>query len=555
MKMKVVSGLVVFGLLLAGMQPALAQKPTPSAQAKLQQKKPNILVLLLDDVGYADIGAYGSEIPTPTIEGLAKGGVKFTDFHPTASCSPTRSMLLTGVDNHQTGFGNMAETLLPEQQGKPGYEGHLNNRVVTVASLLKDSGYHTYMAGKWHLGKGENDPHNRGFEETFTVLNGFSGHFEPTPAFAGNQTAFTHNGEAAEKPADVYSSEFYTNQMIQFIDAHKADGKPFFGYMAYTAAHDPLQAPAEWIAKFKGKYAAGYEALRAERVQRMKKMGIIPKDADTARREDEVKPWDKLTPDEQAFQSREMEVYAAMIANADYQMGRLLDHLRETGLYDNTIIVFASDNGPNNETIDFYGADWLNKTYDNSVANLGNHNSFVMYGPGWAQAGAGPLRMDKGYTYEGGIRTPLVISGPGLKHTGKISQSFVHVLDVAPTILELAGVSYPKNYAGNDVLPLQGASVVPYLTGKQEFVHAPDQAMAWEIWGRGAVRQGPWKLVWVEKPFGSSQWELYNLVADLAEEHDLAQQQPEKYQELLAAWDKYVKDNGLILALGHGKAE
>lgn len=550
MKLKLFIGFIVLGLFQAGLQPVLAQQTGAASQPK-----PNILVVLLDDVGFADIGAFGGEIPTPAIDLLAKGGVKFTDFHPTASCSPTRAMLMTGVDNHQAGFGNMAETMLPEQKGQPGYEGHLNDRVVTVASLLKDKGYHTYMTGKWHLGAGESDPYKRGFEETFTVMNGFSGHFEPTPAFEGNQTTYTRNGQKAEKPKEVYSSEFYTNQLMQFIDAHKADGKPFFGYLAYTAAHDPLQAPADWIAKFKGSYEAGYEVLRAARVQRMKDMGLIPKDAKTAHREAEIKPWDQLTSEEKAFQSRAMEVYAAMVANTDHQIGRLLDHLRKIGVYDNTVIIFTSDNGPDAETIDFYGADWLNKTYDNSVANLGNHNSFVMYGPGWAQAGAGPFRLFKGFIAEGGIRTPLIVSGPGVKRVGETSQAFVHVLDLAPTILELAGVHYPDTYAGKPVLPLQGSSLVPYLTGKQNFVHAPDQAMAWEMWGRGAVRQGDWKLLWVEKPFGSSQWALYNLATDLAEEHDLARQQPEKFQELLAAWEKYVKDNGLILALGRGAAE
>lgn len=553
---KLLSCLVMITLLLAGCQPIVAPQAGQGAPAAAApQQKPNILVLLLDDVGFADLGAFGSEIETPAIDSLAKEGVKITDFHPTASCSPTRSMLLTGADNHQAGFGNMAETVLPEQQGKPGYEGHLNERVVTVASLLQDNGYHTYMTGKWHLGKAENDPHNRGFEESFAILQGFSGHFQFTPAFEGNTNVFTRNGEKVEMPKDFYSSEYYTNQMIQFIDAHKADGKPFFGYLAYTAAHEPLQAPADWIAKFKGRYDAGYEAVRAARVERMKAMGLIPKDTATAPREEEVKPWDQLTPEEKAVQSREMEVYAAMIANADYQIGRLLAHLREIGAYDNTTIIFASDNGPNAETINVYGVDWLNQHYDNSLANLGNRNSYAMYGPGWAQAGAGPFRLFKGFTGEGGIRTPLIISGPGVKRIGETQNALTHVLDLAPTMLELAGVQHPDTYAGKPVLPLLGKSMIPFLAGKQAFVHSPDDVLGWEIWGRGAVRKGDWKLIWEEKPFGASEWQLYNLANDLAEQHDLAKEQPEKLQELTTAWEKYVKDNGLILALGHGKTE
>ncbi|MGR9105471.1 MAG: arylsulfatase [Gammaproteobacteria bacterium] len=517
--------------------------------------KPNILVVLMDDVGYSDVGAFGSEIPTPAIDALANSGMKFTDFHPTASCSPTRSMLLTGVDNHQAGFGNMAETLLPEQVGKPGYEGHLNDRVVTTAELLKDRGYHTYITGKWHLGGGDSDPYRRGFEESFVVMNGFSGHFEPTPAFEGNTTTYTHNGEKTQKPAEVYSSQFYTDQMIAFIDAHKADGKPFFGYLAFTAAHDPLQAPADTIAKFKDKYMAGYEALRTARVERMKSMGLWPADAKIARREPEVKAWDQLTAEEKAFESRQMEVYAAMVSNIDDQVGRVLDHLRTIGAYDNTVVILASDNGPNPETIAFYGADWINQHYDNSIGNLGNHNSFIMYGAGWAQAGAGPYRLFKGFIAEGGTRTPLIISGPGVKQAGQTSSAFVHVLDLAPTILEMAGVSHPATFADKPVLPLQGTSMVSHLQGTTTTVHSPDQAMGWEIWGRGAVRQGGWKLVWIEKPHGNSAWALFNLATDPIEENDLAQQEPEKFNELMAAWEQYVKDNGIILALGKGMGE
>jgi arylsulfatase len=549
---------------------ASGQHPKPAAD-----KRPNILLLVLDDVGEAEMAPFGGEIPVPVMDSLAKTGVKFTDFHASPSCSPTRSMLYTGVDNHQAGLGNMAETLLPQQKGNPGYEGVLNNRVVTVAELLRDNGYHTYMTGKWHLGAGDEDPHNRGFEETFVLLEGMGGHFEPQVAYEGASNTYTRNGKVVDAPKDVFDAGNDTNQLIKFIDAHRADGKPFFADWAVRMAHDPLQAPADLIKQFKGRYDAGYDVLRKERVDRMKTMGLIPQNTSDAPSalgnelgggdaEDRpangpaespaeaVKPWDQLSRDEQALQAREMEVYAAMLAEADIQIGRLFDHLRQIGQYDNTEIILLSDNGPNAETIAFYGADQINKRFNNSLGNIGNHDSFAMYGPGWADAGSGPYRLYKGFETEGGTRTPMIISGPGLARHGDTSDVFADVIDITPTILDMAGVKHPDTYSGRPVLPMQGTSMLPFLIGTQQTVHPIDQPIGAEMWGRAALFKGDWKLLWVEPPYGTGQWELHNLKTDVAERLDVSTEQPDKFKEMMADWDKYAKDDGLILALGHG---
>jgi arylsulfatase len=533
--------------LVAGSMPPVAIQPGAPQPDATQNKRPNIMLLVFDDVGFADMAPFGGDVETPTLDSLVKSGVKITDFHTTATCAPSRSMLLTGLDNHMVGLGTMAETLLSGQKDKPGYEGYLNERVATVAELLRDHGYHTYMTGKWHLGGGQHEPSRRGFEETFILVQGMGRHFDDTPPSQGSKAVYLRNGQQVPYPAGQYAAEHDTTQMIQFIDAHKADGKPFFGYLALRAAHDPLQAPADWIAKFKGRYDAGYEVLRAERVARMKQRGLIPEDTKMARWEEAVKQWNTLSPEEQVRESRAMEIYAAMIAHGDFQLSRVLNHLREIGAYDNTVFIFLTDNGPNAETIAFYGRAWINSHYDNSLANLGNANSFVMMGPGWAQASAGPFRLFKGFVSEGGTRVPLIISGPGVKRVGETKNVFTHAIDITPTILELAGVKQPATYNGQAILPIQGTSLVPFLSGKQDVVHPPTEAVGWGLWKRGALRMGDWKILYVESPFGSDDWELYNLKTDPAESRDLGPTEPAQMRKMLDAWDEYVQKNGVVI--------
>ncbi len=530
-------------------------------------KKPNILFVVLDDAGFSDFGAFGGEIETPAIDSLAKAGLKMTNFHTAASCSPSRDMLLTGTDNHVAGLGNMGELLEPEQKGKPGYEGYVNDRVATIAELLRTGGYHTYMAGKWHLGKGEHIPYKRGFDEVFALLEGGAGHFQETPAYPGEPTTYMRNDKNVGWPKPFYSTVYYTDRMIEFIDAHKDDSKPFFGYLAFTAPHDPLQAPREEIAKFKGRYDAGYEKIRENRVHKMMDLGIIPKGTVMYPRLEHVAAWDDLSPDAKKVSARKMEVYAAMISVIDEQIGRLIKHLRDIGAYDNTLIFVLSDNGANTDDIDFWDKDFIEKTYDNSLENIGNATSYPMYDGGWSQVSVGPLRLGKTYPTEGGIRTPLIISGPGVKRAGETSDALVHITDLTPTALEMAGVAHPKELDGKELAPMSGRSLTGLLAGKQSAVYGAGEAVGWEVLGRAALRIGNWKIVWIDQPYGAGScaptdfpctkpvpggWELYDLSTDLAEQNDLAKKMPEKLAELTAAWEKYVKDNGLIVVFGQG---
>ncbi len=548
---RAVALLSVAGVLLAGCSDSDDDDAAPTTTAAPDERS-NIMLLVLDDVGYTDLAPFGGEIEVPAIQSLAASGVTITDFHGAPNCSPSRAMYLTGVDNHKAGLGNMGETLLPQQQGKEGYEGILNNRVGTVAEILQENDYHTYMTGKWHLGRGDNDPFNRGFEDTFTLLQGLGGHFEVQVAFEGANSTYTEDGQEVAPPNGVFSATHDADELMGFVDENQADGKPFFAHWAVRMAHDPLQAPTDLIERFKGKYDAGYEVLRAERVARMKQMGLIPQDTVASPREPSVRPWDELSPDEKARQSREMEVYAAMITAADMEIGRMVDHLREIGELDNTQIILMADNGPNAETIEFYGAEQINARYNNALDNIGHHDSFAMYGPGWAQAGAGPFRLWKGFETEGGTRTAMIVSGTDVTRTGQKADVFANAMDITPTILDMADVDHPDSVEGRPILPMQGKSMVPFLNGSQPTVHTADEAIGAEVWGRAALRKGDFKLLWVEPPFGSGQWALYNLKTDVAEANDLSQAEPARFAEMMADWDKYVQDNGLILALGNG---
>jgi arylsulfatase len=364
----------------------------PSVLADSPNRKPNILLIVADDMGYSDLGSFGGEITTPNLDALAARGLRATNFYVAPSCSPTRSMLLTGTDNHVAGIGNMAEWTGPTQRGRPGYEGHLNARVVSVASLLRAGGYHTYMAGKWHLGeKPDQWPAKRGFERGFALLQGAGSHWPDMLGLLPTEpkVTFTRNGgKVKELPPDYYSSKYFTDFIIQSIDENGSDGKPFFAYLGYQAPHGPLAVPAEWRDRYKGRYDKGYDAIRAERLARQKKLGITGKDVVTFPRLPNIPAWDKLTDEQRRLAARKMELYAAMIEYMDDQIGRLIAHLKKTGMYDNTLIVFISDNGAAGEDMAELvtklapGAkDWFDKTFDNRPENRGRPGSCVEYGP------------------------------------------------------------------------------------------------------------------------------------------------------------------------------
>jgi arylsulfatase A-like enzyme len=515
-----------------------------STPASAQDRRSNIVLIVADDAGYADIGSFGGDISTPNIDALASVGVRFTNFYVGPTCSPSRSMMLSGVDNHVAGLGNMAEFTASNQKGKPGYEGHLNARVAPISGLLKDAGYHTYMAGKWHMGE---EPHHfpaaRGFSRDLTLIPGGGSHFDDMWGAKGERQLYTRNGAViTELRPGFHSSVDYTNAIIENIDENKGDGKPFFAYLAYQAPHDPFQLPDEWLDKYKGSYDRGYDAARAARIDRMKQLGILARNATVFPRLPNVPAWDALSQEDKKQSARRMELYAAMMEHLDENVGRLIRHLKANNLYDKTIFVFLSDNGPEGNIMKM-GAPW-----DNSrVEDWGKRGSFIQYGPAWAQVSAGPFRMFKGFQSEGGIRSPMIIAGPGVRGGGRISEALAHVIDVPGTFLNVAGVTYPATYQGQQIASLQGKSLMPVLDASRSAIRGQSDWLGWELFGNRAIRQDKWKLLWLCSPFGPGKWQLYDLKADPGETKDLFDAQPKIRDQLLRRWTEYARVNNVIL--------
>ncbi|MCU1716649.1 arylsulfatase [Pseudomonas sp. 5P_3.1_Bac2] len=525
-------------------------------------KRPNFLVILADDLGFSDVGAFGSEIATPNLDALAHGGLRLTDFHAASTCSPTRSMLLTGTDHHIAGIGSMAEAISPEQVGKPGYEGYLNERVVALPELLREAGYQTLMAGKWHLGlTPELAPHARGFERSFSLLPGAANHygFEPpyddsTPQILkGTPALYIEDDQfVAELPKDFYSSDAFGDKLLQYLK-ERDQSRPFFAYLPFSAPHWPLQAPAEVVAKYRGRYDAGPEVLRQERLARLKELGLVDKDVKAHPVLAMNKEWQLLSDEERAISARSMEVYAAMVERLDWNVGRVVDYLRQQGQLDNTFILFLSDNGAEGALLEAFPKfgphlkEFLDQHYDNSLDNIGNANSYVWYGPRWAQAATAPSRLYKAFTTQGGIRVPALIHYPPLARQKQISHNFGTVMDVTPTILDLAGVRHPgKRWNGRDVASVRGKSWLGYLAGETQQVHDENSVTGWELFGMRALRKGNWKIVFLPQPIGPGAWQLYDLSKDPGETHDLAQSHPELLQELADHWQQYSEETGIV---------
>jgi arylsulfatase len=510
------------------------------------------LLIVADDLGYSDIGSFGGEIATPTLDTLAKEGLQLTNFHVLPSCSPTRSVLMSGMDNHQAGLGTMGELKTPEMEGHPGYAGYLNFEVAALPEVLKAGGYHTYMAGKWHLGhEEETSPHARGFEETFALLPGGGSHWYDRKPLSPPQTMiYSRNGKPVESlPDDFYSTKYYTDILLKWIKEGHKDDKPFFAYLSYTAPHDPLHAPREYIDKYKGMYDEGWDVLRKKRLEGLKDLGIVNKDATPFPRLASVKAWEIMSQEERAETARDMEVYAAMVDYMDEQIERVFDYLKEIGEYDNTMVIFFSDNGANGHPKTAYPGqteEYLN-SFDNSLENRGLKNSFIEPGPGWSQASMAPSRMFKAFTSEGGIKTPMLVKLPGkMTHAGTMNHSFFHVRDIMPTILDFTGVTHSEQFSGRKVRPIQGKSVLDLLEGKVASPYAEASQVGYELFGLKAYFVGDWKILWMPKPFGPGEWELFNLKQDPAELNDLSKQHPDKLKEMITLWEQYKKENGVL---------
>ena len=525
--------------------------------------RPNVLLIVVDDVAFNDLSLFGSEIRTPNIDALARDGVFFTNFHVAPNCSPTRAMLFSGMDSHNAGLGTMFEDISPNQKGKRGYEGYLNFEVAALSELFLEAGYNTYMTGKWHLGLSEEtSPAARGFEKSYTLLQGGAGAFGNMLPIVGPGTALYRENEVKleELPENFYSTRFYTEQLQEYISADLEDGKPFFAYLAYTSPHWPLHAPQESIARYKGVYDAGYDALVKQRLQNLKDRGLVDADVQPFPALLDERPWDELSPEEQHYQAKIMEIYAAMVDDVDVYIGRMIDYLKEIGEYDNTVIFFMSDNGPEGHAMEksfVEVAEWVEACCDNSYENIGNADSYVWLGPNWARAGNTPLRMFKGYTSQGGVRAPAFFHYPSTVQTAVMNDSMTTVKDVMPTLLELAGIEHPGagTFQGRQVLAMEGRSMLPVLTGASATIREPGDYMGWELFGKQALRQDDWKILYVPsvpsrdarlpvlKP---GQWQLYNLAHDPAEMNDLSASHPEKLQEMLQLWDQYTAEVNFV---------
>lgn len=516
--------------------------------------RPNILLIVADDLGYSDLGVFGGEINTPNLDALAGAGKMLTNFHVSPTCSPTRAMLLSGADAHRAGLGTMNGLESDEQLGQPGYEGFLNKQIVTFVTLLKEAGYHTYMSGKWQLGYKEGYyPLDRGFEEAFWLKYGGASHFSDMLGITeiAPRAVWVEGREQIKAlPDDFYSSVNFTDKLIEYIDKNRSDNKPFFAYASYTAPHWPLQAPREYIDKYEGVYNGGYDTIRSKRIERMLAAGLIKKAQIPAPQHPEWPAWEELGEEQKKLEALRMQIYAAMVDALDENIGRLLQYLKDSGEYENTFILFFSDNGAegNNPHDLFTNPVWVPANFDNSYENMGKPGSYVSTGPGWAHVSNTPYHMYKGFPTQGGLLSPTIAVFPDRIKTGGRSDAFITILDVAPTFLQLANVSHPApEFQGRRVHPLIGKSFYSHLIDEQPVVHSPEHVYGIELFNRRMIRQGDWKLLWNNQPWGKEGWELYNLEEDPGEQNDLAQSRPDKLRDMLVLWEQYVDDNGVLV--------
>ena len=506
--------------------------------------KPNIVLILIDDLALTDIQAYGGEIDTPNMDSLAENGMLFTNYHTTSECAPSRAMLLTGMDNHNTGLPMIPEVMPWKYRDTPGYEGYLRDDALTIAEMLKPAGYKTYMTGKWHLAFGGEEtaalPYNRGFDKTFildaTGGNNFS-HHSYLPYYL--ESPWFKNGEKTELPENFYSSEFFVDQMIEFLEEDKGHDSPFFSYLSFQAQHIPLQAPKEFIEKYLTTYQAGWNILREQRKNSAIEKGIFPSDKDIVDSLSTYDSWSQVEEEDKKMLIKSMAVFAGMLDAMDFHIGRFIDYLKQRNLYENTIFIVTADNGPegNDPSDHEVWREWIKTTiYDRDYETLGDEDSYVFIGSEFAQAMASPSHLFKFHMSEGGLRVPLIISGPGIAK-GK-NHNFAFVTDIAATINDIVFGGVNERIIGK--------SLQASLAGSQDKNYSDFEAIGLEVTGNSALFKGDYKIVRNRPPNGSYQWELYNLFEDPGETKNLAQIMPEKLQELVSDYGAYVEKNGVI---------
>ncbi len=527
---------------------------TLSLLSSAQSSRPNVVMILADDLGFTDISPFGSEIKTPNIARLAAEGLSFTNYHTAGSCAPARAMLLTGVDSHRNGVPNIPEALPAEQMAYEHYQGVLNQKVVTLASQLQANGYHTYMTGKWHLGHSpELLPSARGFDRTIAMADTGADNWEQRtylPIY--EQANWYADGVEHTLPDDFYSSEYFVDKTIEFIDSNAADGQPFFAYIPFQAVHMPVQAPREFSDKYAGVYDEGWTVMREKRRVAAEQAGVIPQGTEAV-----VTPgtliWDQLTEEQKQHHARRMEVYAGMVDAMDMHIGRLMTYLEEIGEYDNTIFVFTSDNGAEGSNIitanggSMLGA-WFERVgYNADYDTLGERGSWNAIGPSNATIAASPLAYYKFHANEGGLRVPLVMSGPGIDKQGEMTDEFVFVTDITPTLLSLVGIDdHGGNWQGRNVEPVIGTDFSAFLANDAAQVHQSSEPIGYELGGNSALFKGDYKIVINRTQQNETEWHLFNIKTDPGETTDLVQENPDLLNEMLADYEAYVETNNVL---------
>ena len=502
--------------------------------------RPNIILILSDDMGYSDLGCYGGEVETPNLDAKAANGLRFTQFYNGARCCPTRASLMTGCYPHQTGIGHMTNTpndFTQHDLGIPEYRGFLNKNCVTIGEVLKDAGYTTLMTGKWHLGISDQSkwPLQRGFDKFYGLVPGASNFFKPT-----YPRGITYmNDTISVTDEDYYTTDAFTEHAIEFIDEAKQENseKPFFLYLAYTSPHWPLNAPQEVVEKYKGKYMEGWTKLRETRYARMKKMGIVDQEWDLSPQD--WREWDSLSQEKKQEMDLRRAIYSAQVDRMDQNIGKLIDHLKQQNILENTLIVFLNDNGACAEGGELGGgpAEQLET----------KEGYFLSYGGAWANASNTPYREYKHWVHEGGIGTPFIVHWPNVipqQNVGQLISEYGFLPDLMATFVDVAQTTYPKEYKGNKIVPTSGKSLVPIFEGNIKPVHT--EPIFWEHEGNKAVRLGQYKLVSKWKQESETRWELYDMEADRSEMHNLAETLPEKVTEMAAMYDSWAMENHVL---------
>ncbi len=508
-------------------------------------KSPNFVLILVDDAALQDFGVYGGEAFTPNIDLLAQQGTMFTNYHSSLMCAPARAMLLTGCDSHLAGVPNLPVFLAPEHTVHPNYNGILNTRVETVATRLKGNGYNTYIAGKWHLGNTSYTlPTRRGFDRSFILgaSGGDNYDIKGYLPFKGDAPWFA-DGEPLEKlPDNFYSSEYLVDKMMEFMEEEPNKDQPFFSYLPFQAIHIPVQAPAEFVKKYKGVYKDGWDKLKQQRFEKAKQLGIIPSTAQLGAMRPELRDWEKLSKEEQQIAANDMAVNAAMLEAMDYHIGRYITYLKSRGLYDNTVFIITSDNGPEGSVVRDSRVDlWMKWVgYHRDQSRLGAPGYYGFIGPEFASAAAGPSSFFKFYAGEGGLRVPLIIAGKGIPKAQKRA-AFSFVTDVTPTILALAGIQEKPA-----LVPMTGKNLLPAIQNDSMLVYQNDEPVGIEAAGHSALFKGNFKLTRNARPLGDFIWRLYNIKKDPGETNDLAQSNPQRFAELIKDYAEYVEKMGVL---------